>query len=791
MEQPAHFFPERMAYVEIIAPVQSCYNIVKKIAERGTMQIIDLNETNIQTPRRHTDTYIMCEDANRCLNYIEKNLKLEEGLLPPPPPESNVSILINDLNLSQIAERLHQVDHDLKEKVQVYTDLKKQIRDDEYKLRCLQYFKPLVDQQQPIGLDASPEDSTMNSLELSMINENSNLLLSVCGLSPTTKIQKLSRTVYRVSRRNAIFHIGEATDDMIPYAIFVSSPSLQQKVQKICESYSPYVYNFSSDSQNLYQLTQQIQEHLGQSGDILKQTATFNRSFLEEISHQYWPWRIFITREKQIWQAVDYGDFNMADSNVIYQAWTPRRFTHDLVPDLQNAAVESGTPVPIQVDISDPEDHPNVTVPTFIEKNEFTKSFQVLNNAYGIPNYDELNGGAFYCMYPFLFGVMFGDIGHSIFYILAAIALLVIDPIRKKKRWNLGDIGGSIFGFKWLLFFCAICAFYCGFIYNECFGLPFSTWSSNWEFDNVTSTSSLQRWKQKDDGKIYPFGIDYQWYFKDNELIFMNSYKMKLAVVLGMSQMIFGMFLQLVNHIYRKNYLDIVIWWLPQMLYLIPFFGYIVVLIIVKWCTKFEGNSFYPEEQQREGVNLIQTIIAIIINAGSKDPTLHLYKGQWGVQAVILILFIVSIVLLLILRPIFTCIKKKRDNTFSAGSIIEAFVMNLIEVIEFCLGALSHTASYLRLWALSLAHSQLSHVVYDELFILTLNKSNVFFVFIGFAAFAAMTAAILLAMEAFSALLHAIRLMWVEFSSKFYAGMGVSFKPISFKKSLKKIGVTM
>lgn len=787
MDRQAHFFPERMAYVEIIAPVQSSYNIIKKIAERGTMQVLDSNESNTQSPRRHLDTYVMCEDATRCLNFIELNLKKYQKL-PPPPQESEISMMINELNLAQIAERLHQVDHELKEKLQVYTDLQKQKRENLYKLRCLQYFSPLVNQQQTINNENVGPD--VDSLELSMINENSNILLSVSGLCPTTKVQKLSRTVYRVSRRNAIFHIGETSDDMIPYAIFVSSPSLQQKVQKICESYCPYIYNFQSDNQNLYQQTQEIQNNISQTDDILKQTAVSNLQFLDELSHSYWHWRIFIAREKQIWQVVDYGDFQLVDGSVVYQAWTPRRFTNDLIPDLQNAAVESGTPVPIQVDITSPEEHPGIVVPTFIEKNDFTRSFQILNNAYGIPNYDELNGGAFYCMYPFLFGVMFGDIGHSIFYILAAIALLILDPIRKKKRWNLGDIGGSVFGFKWLLFFCAICAFYCGFIYNECFGLPFSTFDSNWEPDVNRSTPTLQKWKQKSDNKIYPFGIDYTWYFKDNELIFMNSYKMKLAVVLGMSQMIFGMFLQLVNHIFRKNYLDILIWWLPQMLYLIPFFGYIVILIIVKWCTKFEGNSFYPSEQQKDGVNLIQTIIAIIINAGSKDPTLHLYKGQWGVQTVILILFICSIILLLILRPIFTCIRHKGDPDFKTGNFVESFVMNLIEVIEFCLGALSHTASYLRLWALSLAHSQLSHVVYDELFILTVNTHNAFLVFIGWAAFAAMTAAILLAMEAFSALLHAIRLMWVEFSSKFYAGMGVGFKPVSFKKLLKKIGVT-
>jgi len=173
-----------------------------------------------------------------------------------------------------------------------------------------------------------------------------------------------------------------------------------------------------------------------------------------------------------------------------------------------------------------------------------------------------------------------------------------------------------------------------------------------------------------------------------------------------------------------------------------------------------------------------------------------MFDGQGGLQVFILLLAFACVPVMLVAKPY---IESKKHEAAAAAKVAaaasgsgavaadahkeadghghgggggdhhsfgELFVHQAIESIEFVLGSVSNTASYLRLWALSLAHSQLATVFWERALVSSINGNSTFMVFVGFGVFFGITTAVLLVMDVLECFLHALRLHWVEFQNK-------------------------
>jgi len=130
--------------------------------------------------------------------------------------------------------------------------------------------------------------------------------------------------------------------------------------------------------------------------------------------------------------------------------------------------------------------------------------------------------------------------------------------------------------------------------------------------------------------------------------------------------------------------------------------------------------------------------------------------------------------------------REPEPHTFSA-----VFIHSMVETIEFVLGTISNTASYLRLWALSLAHGQLSEVFMMLSFKLAFTFSSQYMTMAVSLAlwpvFWTITFGAIICVDGLECFLHTLRLHWVEFNSKFFKGTGIKFKPYSFERVLKEV----
>jgi len=148
-----------------------------------------------------------------------------------------------------------------------------------------------------------------------------------------------------------------------------------------------------------------------------------------------------------------------------------------------------------------------------------------------------------------------------------------------------------IFGGRYIIIMMGIFSIYTGLIYNDTFSRPFNIFGSAWRANISEETLQAEEMfmlDPKDEAgqytqSPYPFGIDPVWINAENKIVFLNSFKMKLSIIIAVIHMSFGVILTLWNYVHFKKYHKILLEFVPKILFFWPLFGYLSFLMFFKW----------------------------------------------------------------------------------------------------------------------------------------------------------------------------------------------------------------
>ncbi|XP_018023918.1 V-type proton ATPase 116 kDa subunit a 1 isoform X3 [Hyalella azteca] len=825
------FRSEEVALCQLFLQSESAYTCVSELGELGLVQFRDLNPDVNAFQRKFVNEVRRCDEMERKLRYLEREIRRDAipmqdtGDNPEAPmPREMIDLEANFEKLENELKEVNSNAEALKRNYLELTELRHILKKTQVFFDEAMYPPNLPPDQAPYFDD---DDETINLLTDISLHQLKHIGF-VAGVILRERVASFERMLWRACRGNVFLRQAQieepledpATGEQVyksVFIIFFQGEQLKLRVKKICEGFRATMYPCPEAPADRREMAMGVKTRLDDLNTVLSQTQDHRHRVLVSAARNLRSWMLKVWKIKAIYHSLNMFNIDTIQNGLIAECWIP-------VPDLETVQLalrrgteKSGSLPAILNRLSCVE-----SPPTFHRTNKFTRAFQGLIDSYGVASYREMNPAVYTIItFPFLFAIMFGDLGHGIIMTLFGAWMVWKEkPLSVKKVDS--EIWNIFFGGRYIILLMGTFSMYTGIIYNDVFSKSLNLFGSSWHVPFNESTIRDNREimldpKQPDqyEGTPYPIGLDPLWQLAANKINFLNSYKMKISIIFGIVHMMFGIILSLWNHRFFNRRLNVLCEFIPQVLFMSCLFVYLTLLVFIKWVNYGAGEDVPLVLTPGCAPSILITFINMVLMKGyeeAKGPnscSAYMYDGQFYLQRMMVVVAVICVPWMLVAKPYFLYRASKQRAMLGTGGVegameetpstmpvqpaedhdmSEILIHQGIHTIEFVLGSVSHTASYLRLWALSLAHAQLSEVLWGMVLRIGLSTAGTtggFAMYFIFAAWATLTVVILVLMEGLSAFLHTLRLHWVEFQSKFYEGQGYAFVPFSFDSILE------
>ncbi|XP_052123294.1 V-type proton ATPase 116 kDa subunit a 1 isoform X2 [Frankliniella occidentalis] len=840
----ALFRSEEMALCQLFIQPEAAYSSVSMLGELGIVQFRDLNANVNMFLRKYVGEVRRCDELERKLRYIEAAVR-ENGIALPDPQV--VPKAPNPREIIDLEANLEKTENEIVQLSQNAVNLKSNFVE-------LQELRHVLEKAQVFLTEQEESDSSRALIG----GDDRGRLGFIAGVIQRERVPGFERMLWRVSRGNVFLRQAEL-DELIEdpatgnkfhktvFVVFFQGENLKARVKKVCAGFHASTYHCPSSAAERKEKLAQIRTQLEDLNMVLNQTQDHRHRVLLSVGKEVTKWMVMVRKTKAIYHTLNMFNMDVTKKCQIGECWVPYADLGLVRDALADGGKAVGSSIQSFVNIIETAENP----PTFIRTNKFTAGFQALVDAYAVTSYREVNPALYTIVtFPFLFAVMFGDLGHGLIVTLFAAYLCIWEKKLSQVKGG-GEIWTIFFGGRYIILMMGVFSIYTGLIYNDVFSLSMNIFGSSWNATriahdpiidssrHVTMDPATEDYAQAP----YVMGLDPVWQTATNKIIFLNSFKMKISIIIGVVHMVFGVMMSLINHVQNRKYISIITEFVPQMLFLLLLFGYMAVMMLMKWILYWPTQD--PSEFKSSPTcapSVLITFINMMLfgdnpEAFTCDP--YMFPDQKSVQRILVLAALACIPVMLLGKPIAILLTRRKPKydvrSRSNGDAVqgielqsaevlaeeaqevlgapqdgghdehddepfsEIMVHQCIHTVEYVLSTVSHTASYLRLWALSLAHAQLSDVLWSMIFrkgimagqsehddgsVGSMVLGGVF-IYLAFGIWTFFTVSVLVLMEGLSAFLHTLRLHWVEFMSKFYVGAGYAFQPFAFNNILE------
>ena len=169
-------------------------------------------------------------------------------------------------------------------------------------------------------------------------------------------------------------------------------------------------------------------------------------------------------------------------------------------------------------------------------------------------------------------------------------------------------------------------------------------------------------------GNPYPFGVDPAWQSASNKIGFLNTYKMKISLIFGVIHMSFGVALSLWNKVSKRKYNEIILEFVPQIVFLLFLFGYLITMIFIKWV--LYGANYTDAFSEHCAPNLLITFINMMLfkeadvdkslnlcHVDGMNYEIYMFHGQAALQKFLVLTAVMMVPIMLFGKPFYKLYK--------------------------------------------------------------------------------------------------------------------------------------